>query len=103
MLAGFLTLGSMPVQAAPEPDEAVKALVINAIEYPEEAINQGIEGDVVVSFKRNSDGKLEVTGVNSAEPLLAEYVCKTICALDLPLDPNANTETIYLRFSFVLL
>ncbi len=105
MLTALLTMGSLPVNAGAggEPDKALKATIINAIKYPESAIDKGIEGEVLLGFRRDSLGRLEIIGVNSRESILADYVINTIQDLNIPDDPTAGTDPVYLRFEFVLL
>lgn len=102
MVAGLMLLGTSTAKAQMVPEQTVKAMVINAIEYPEYAIDKHVEGFVVVSFRATPEGKVEVTGINSSDPLLGDYVYETISSLDIP-SAGDGSETIYLRFKFVLL
>lgn len=62
--------------------EELKTLVTNKVKaeisYPEFAIKNGIEGDVLVSFKLDATGKFTVYQVNASDEDLKKYVVNSI-------------------------
>lgn len=86
--------------------EELRTLVLNKvkseIEYPEFAIRDNIEGEVLVSFKLDPTGKFTVYQINSSSYELKEYVTKKIENM-APLEMVASGEEhFHLRFKFDL-
>ena len=81
----------------------VKDLVIKSVRYPQDAIDKHLEGDVLVSFKPNAQGKVEVEEIFSRIPELSESVLSTISDIVLPQPAEQLTDPIVLRFTFKLI
>jgi len=103
LAAGLLFLNTSGVQAQTLAVDDVKNIVIKAIDYPEDAIDKNLQGEVVVSFTTNEQGKLEVNEIFSRIPELQEYVYEKISSIELPQANNEISDPILLRFTFRLI
>jgi len=103
LTAGLLLLSSFTTQAQALVRSDVKKMVVKAVDYPENAVDKKLQGEVVVSFVPTKDGKLEVKEIFSRVPELRDYVYKTITDLEVPKTGDVFTEPIVLRFTFKLL
>jgi len=86
----------------PELTDVIKKAINEKVKYPEFAIEKKINGVVVVEFKINQKGNLEVKRMNSVQPELQEYVRKqleTICFNPVTVDTN---QLYYYKFNFDL-
>ena len=76
---------------------------INSAEYPPEAQEIGVRGDVVLEFKVN-DGKARVVGIveGKEKPLLVEAAKKSIEKADFYISDIVTEETMRITYHFVL-
>lgn len=99
----MLIFGTSQVNAQTTPTNDVKDMVIKAIDYPENAIDKKLEGEVVVKFTPSGTGKIEVNEIYSRVPELQEYVYETISSMEVPQSHNEALDPITLRFTFKLI
>jgi hypothetical protein len=83
--------------------EKVKETVKNYVKYPEFAIEEKLQGDVIVNFALNQDGCLKINEIYSRVPELQAYVKEKITVLKFPVEEKLVDEPILMRFSFQLL
>lgn len=103
VLTVIFTISTSAAQAQTMARDDVKNMVVKAIAYPEAAIDKQLQGDVIVSFSPNQQGRLEVMEIFSRIPILQKYVYEKITALQLPAPVDAFSDPIVLRFSFKLI
>jgi hypothetical protein len=103
VLTVIFTISTSSAQAQTMARDDVKNMVVKAIAYPESAIDNHLQGDVVVSFSPNKQGRLEVMEIFSRIPILKNYVYDRITALQLPAPADELLEPIVLRFTFKLI
>lgn len=72
------------------------------ITYPEFAIKEGLQGDVLIAFKITEQGNFEVFQANSADANLKHYVVNTIENLKIPKELAITNEHFYMKFRFTL-
>jgi hypothetical protein len=106
LLSVISTTISVSADAATAPKysrDDIKNMVVKAIDYPQAAKARQLQGDVVVSFSPNGQGKLEVNEIFGGIPELKAYVSSKISSLQLPQNIESGIEPIVLRFRFKLL
>lgn len=114
----FISFGSIQAQkidiysdkhlpAKPYGGEAeVKLLFKNALVYPNEAIEEKVEGDVFINYRINTEGKLIDYEFNSSSPEILQEaalnVFKRILWEKYPNEPKSRESEEKIRISFKL-
>lgn len=78
------------------------AKVKQEMTYPEIAIQENLEGDVLVEFKVDEDGNLEVCQANSSNHTLKELVINKLEKISASTIGAASNELYQMKFSFKL-
>ena len=86
----------------PELTDVIKKAINDKVKYPEFAIEKKINGVVVVEFKFNEKGNLEVTRINSVEPELEDYVHQQLEKISLVAAVVDTNQLYYYKFNFDL-
>lgn len=106
LLAALVLVLKTPIHAADDhgKDGNVSTQSTNnmniAMPYPTQALQNGIEGFVLVEMSRNTAGNMVVTQANGSDPKLISAVINYLNQQDLR---SRNEETILLRFDFNIL
>ena len=87
----------------PELTDVIKNAINENVKYPEFAIEKSINGVVVVQFKINKNGNVEVKRINSLQPELEEYVHNKLETISFNPATVDTTESYYYKFNFDLL
>ncbi len=101
----FVLISSVTFGAKPEakiPNNLVKHISEKII-YPSDALESKMQGFVLVSFVVNSEGFVEVEGINSDNEELKEFVEKELLSIRLcPYDLSVG-KTFNYKFVFTLM
>ncbi len=62
--------------------------------------HNNMDGEVVVSFVINTEGKIEVINAHSANTDLCEYVLRKLSKVDIGSNPGGLWKTTHMRFVF---
>ncbi len=82
----------------------VKQAVKIEIGYPDFAIEDRIEGNVLVSFTVGDNGKIILNQINSPDIELKNYVAEKLQRMQLEETKQYNENDIYtIKFSFILM
>ena len=108
-LATVFTFGH--VQAAEPVPAATAAPSVDSERELERQINRYVtyplmerahhmDGEVLVSFVIDTEGKVNVINVRSANTALCEYVLRMLAKVDIGDNPDGLWRTTHMRFSF---
>lgn len=89
--------------AEPQKQAQLAKKVTKAIEMPQFAIDNSIEGDVYVNFSVRSDGSINIIKVNSGQQELKEYVIDELKKMYITPEDGVVDKEFNLKFSFRLL
>ncbi|MBT3303543.1 MAG: hypothetical protein HOD63_11220 [Bacteroidetes bacterium] len=84
-------------------ESSVKQAIKLEIDYPEFAIENKIEGEVLVSFEVNKDGKIDVLRTNSVYKELEGYVIEKMKSITVHADDAEIGKVYNMKISFKLL
>lgn len=70
------------------------------VSYPLMADPGSMDGDVVVSFVIDTEGKVKVIRAESANSTLEEYVLGRLSKVDIGSNPDGTWKTTHMRFRF---
>lgn len=84
-------------------ESKVKEAIKQEITYPEFAIEAKLEGEVLVSFTVNKDGKIDILRTNSVYKELESYVVEKMKTMTVSADEAEIGKTYNMKFSFKLL
>lgn len=70
------------------------------VTYPLLQGNNRMDGDVLVSFVIDAEGKVNVTSAQSTNPELQAYVLRRLAKIDIGSNPEGTWKTTYMRFKF---
>jgi hypothetical protein len=93
----------VPVPASKAVAESVADFIDDELEYPEFAIEDKFEGEVVLSVVIEDDGTLEVAAANSVNDELKEHVINVIENLDADHFNQYAGQTVLIKLHFDLL
>jgi hypothetical protein len=71
--------------------------------YPEFAIKDQVTGKVIVEFRINMAGNIEVLNINYSDAALKSYVVERLSKLNLGQSDNYNGKVYRVAFAFNLL
>jgi TonB family protein len=86
-----------------EKESNVKKAIKQEVVYPEFAIEEKLEGEVLVSFTVNKDGKIDVLRTNSVYKELEGYVIEKMKTMTVNADDAEIGKTYNMKISFKLL
>lgn len=84
-------------------DNILYSQINKNIKYPEQARIEKIEGFVLVSFTVSNDGTLIITGMNSSNSLLKNYVEEKLKEIRMNHFDSSAERTFNVKFNFQLL
>ena len=100
IITGFVTKN---VHAkGPDFNDVIKKAIDENVKYPDFAIERKINGVVVVQFKFNQKGNLEVRRINSVNPELEEYVHRQLEKISIDALVADTSQSYYYKFNFDL-
>lgn len=108
-IATVFTLGSAraaePVVAAPvsSPDNLERELqrqIDKYVTYPILERVHHMDGEVLVSFVIDTEGKVKVINARSQNTALCEYVLRMLAKVDVGSNPDGMWRTTHMRFNF---
>jgi len=83
--------------------QSVKSQIRKEITYPQLAVENQIEGSVVVQYKVSEEGKIVIEKINYENVILGDYVKEILSKIDLDKSFVTNSESQLIRFDFKLL
>jgi hypothetical protein len=86
-----------------EPTTELTSIIKSYVTYPEWANEKQITGFVVVSFKLDENGKINVTASNANSYLLQDYVEAKLKEIKIEDPKKYSDKTQYLRFDFEII
>ncbi len=82
--------------------QSVKSQIRKEITYPQLAVENQIEGSVVVQYKVSEEGKIVIEKINYENVILGDYVKEKLSKIDLDKSFVTNSESQLIRFDFKL-
>lgn len=70
------------------------------VTYPLLQRSQRMDGEVLVSFVINAEGKVKVISARSKNNELCEYVIRMLNKIDIGDNPDGTWKTTHVRFKF---
>jgi len=70
------------------------------VTYPLLERRHNMDGEVLVSFVIDTEGRVKVIGAHSANTALCEYVLRMLAKVDIGDNPDGLWKTTHMRFSF---
>lgn len=89
-----------PLAAMSINDPTVESSIRSEISYPQIAIAQNIEGVVLVEFKIDLNGQIDIVTINSNDVTLREYITAKLKSMIFP--GKTSEENYIMRFDFRL-
>ena len=107
-LATVFTLGSaraaepVPPATAPSPamERELEHQINKFVTYPLLDRAHHMDGQVLVSFVIDTEGKVKVISARSANTALCEYVLRMLAKVDIGDNPDGLWKTTHMRFDF---
>jgi DNA-binding transcriptional regulator WhiA len=90
------------VKAAPVPVN-LKTEIVNNIDYPEFAEEQGLEGDVWMKVTVDANNQVQVVDMSATNQALGKYVKKELKELYVENSGVENGQVYFLKLKFDLL
>ncbi len=108
LVSGLLTLVLLTNRFAgasyAEKNEAnVYKQIENQMPYPEFAKNENVKGKVIVEFKFDEKGKIQIMNMNYSNSKLKNYVADRLSKMNIQLSDNSINNIYRVEFSFNLL
>jgi hypothetical protein len=106
VLATVLTLGharaAEPITTAPSADQEreLDRQINKYVTYPLLERVHHMDGEVLVSFVIDTEGKVKVINARSANTALCEYVLRMLAKVDIGDNPDGLWRTTHMRFDF---
>ena len=97
----FIT--STTITSAPNKDkyEKVQSYINNHMNYPESKNAEKVNGIVLVEYSVNSDGSLNLSGINASNQMLKEYVELQFSKLEITDTSFADDTSFICKYVFV--
>jgi hypothetical protein len=81
--------------------DKLKQSLLALIDYPSEAINQQIEGLVMVDFTLTATGKAQINAINYSHIEFKDQVIKKLNKINREADPELIGKTFIYKFVFI--
>lgn len=81
----------------------INYLIKKEITYPQLAIENQIEGSVLIQYKVNEDGKIVIEKINYENVLLGDYVKEKLSKINIDKSIVNDESSRLIRFDFKLL
>lgn len=91
-----------PVPASKAVASSVADYIEDEMEYPEFAIKEKFQGDVVIQLTIEEDGTFDVTAANSHHNAMINYVVKEVEKLDSDEYDQYSGQTVLIKLTFDL-
>ncbi|MGE4289808.1 MAG: hypothetical protein AB7E36_14075 [Salinivirgaceae bacterium] len=108
LMAGLMILATssvsakrLPTAAAKLP-EAFKHKIEKSIDYPKEAVENGLEGDVWLKVCVNEESRVKIIDLSATSPELGEHVKKELGSLYVNNPGCMAGETFYVKIRFTV-
>ena len=92
----------VPVPASKSVASSVATLIEDELEYPEFAIEEKFEGDVVIELLIKDDGSFNVVAANSVDADLKEYVIETVENMETAQYTQYAGQTVLVKVTYDL-
>jgi hypothetical protein len=106
LIASIFTVGTVmanePVMAPKEVSSSVAEIIKENVYYPEFAIEEKFQGDVVVELEITEDGSFDVIAANSINKNLKNYAAKTIEDINAEAFKNYAGQRVILKLNYDL-
>jgi hypothetical protein len=106
LIAFTFTIGTLmanePMMAPKAISSSVAELINEEISYPEFAINEKFQGDVVIKVVIEEDGTFEVTDANSHNNDMINYVIREVENLDTDNFEKYAGQAVLVKLTFDL-
>lgn len=106
LIASVFTIGTImanePVMAPKEVSSSVAEIIKKEIYYPEFAIEDKFQGDVVMEIQITESGNLDVIAANSVNQDLKNYATKTIEEIETKNLEDYAGQTVVLKLNYDL-
>lgn len=93
---------NQPVPASKAVASSVANYIEDEMDYPEFAIKNKIEGDVVIRVVIDEDGTFEVTDANSHDKEMINYVVREVEKLDSDKFDKYSGQSVLVKLKFDL-
>lgn len=102
LLISTSAFANQPVPASRAVAASVADYIENEMEYPEFAVKEKFQGDVVIKVIIDEDGIFEVTDANSYHNKMINYVIREVEKLDSDEFDKFAGQTILVKLTFDL-
>jgi len=107
LFASIFTVGTLmanePVMAPKEISSSVAEIIQEEVYYPDFAIENKFQGDVLVEVQITEEGSFDVIAANSINKDLKKYASKTIEDIDTEAFKNYAGKRVILKLNYDLL
>lgn len=93
---------SKPVPASKAVASSIANLIEEELDYPEFAIEEKFQGDVVLELKIENDGTFDVVKANSVHKQLKEHAIETVENIQTNKFTRYTGQTVLLKISYDL-
>ena len=97
----FTSAKTLPVPAQKLPKE-LKEQIVKQLDYPKQARNELIEGDVWIKVCVDENSKVKIIDLSATDPQLGEYVKKELSSLHVENPGCSPGQEYYLKVRFHL-
>jgi hypothetical protein len=109
LMAGLMILAAssvnakrLPTTAAKLPD-AFRHKIQRSIDYPQQAFEKGLEGDVWLKVCVNEESRVKIIDLSATNPELGEHVKKELGSLYVDNPGCMAGETFYVKIRFTVI
>ncbi|HMU13796.1 MAG TPA: hypothetical protein PKE53_07320 [Flavobacteriales bacterium] len=103
-LATTGAIAATPFPGAPSPTTSMERELDRQLDkfvtYPLLERTHLMDGEVLVSFVIDTEGRVKVISANSENTALCEYVLRMLAKVDIGDNPDGLWKTTHVRFSF---
>lgn len=92
----------VPVPASKAVASSVATLIEDELDYPEFAIEEKLEADVVLELLIEEDGSFNVTAANSVDADLKEHVIETVENMETDQYAQYTGQTVLVKITYDL-
>jgi len=106
LLAFTFTVGTLsanePMMAPKAISTSVAELINEEISYPEFAVKEKFEGDVIIKLVIDEDGSFDVTDANSHDRDMINYVVREVEKMDTNKFQDYSGQSVLVKLKFDL-